>query len=190
MAVRVWAFLAASTIVLGLSAPLHGQVFGVPNSDKVLMGELVLPNGSSVKFGSRDGTMVTVQDEELGFWYGFQAALERENGQPIVKLWDIINGNEAHQIGTGSPLNFGSAEEFRTKYGSFLFRVDQAPTGNFPQIRLVDPRQSRPPEFLKLYGTSGGGICCVTCGYTTTCATVVEAECGSCTAGFATVQRR
>lgn len=170
--------------------PLRAEVFGVPNSDQVLWGELVLPNGHKVRFGSRDGTMVTIKDTQRGYWFGFQTALEKESKEPLVKVWQI-QGSTARQIGFELPLTLGATEELDTESAfGFQFRLDKISLGRFPQVKLVDPRRTKPRELLSLYGSAGGGICCVTCGSTTTCGTVVIAECGSCSAGFSSVQPR
>ena len=71
--------LSVVVAAAALAVPVHAapEFFGVPNSDRVLQGSLKLPDGRTVRFGSREGTLVGVRDDARHYWVAFQGVFER-----------------------------------------------------------------------------------------------------------------
>src|SRR6476661_116253 len=64
------------------------NAFCIPRSDRVISGELVLPNKSGkgredkVRFVVRDGTWVTVEDSKAGYFFAFNGIINDKTGNP------------------------------------------------------------------------------------------------------------
>lgn len=168
------------------------EVFAVPVSDQIIRGEIVLPGGKTIKFGAREGTMVTIRDRDNGYFIGLVPKVEDDSRGEVkfrfftIKEWvekdKIFQG--AYQIleatTVGEP---GSRLSIATEHGEFKLNFGEIVPGEFPGIKLLDPRTAKPLELERIYGVTGGGLCCLGCGGVTVCGSEVSGECGSCSGG-------
>ena len=87
----------AMVLFAALVSSLSGQTFAVPRSDEVAHLELTLPTGAMGKAVVRDGTMLTVQDDDLGYMYGFVVAIDPRSNQVkvvSVEITDLAHGGQ------------------------------------------------------------------------------------------------
>lgn len=183
--------LVLAGLLYGSSLAVYAQAFAVPRSDEVVQVEIILPGGGQAKVEVRDGTMLTIRDEELGSMYGFAMTVDPGAARATmttVEISDLSGGGQAvKQVGGASEnLVEGYPLEVSTPFGVFGFRLAGIVEGQFPNLRpLKNPLKSgrTPSQLQKLFGKSGGGTCCVTCGVLTICGTRVTLDCGSCDSG-------
>ena len=185
---RVAGKLSGVLVAVALAAPVHAapEFFGVPNSDRVLQGSLTLPDGKTVRFGSREGTMVSVRDDAKHYWVAFQGVFEQGVERTTVRLFDVepMSDDEAALDIHGrlpKEIAMGTSHEFSHPSGTFTFSYQAVTQGHFPK-QPFDPRQATTQQVEKNWPT-GDGICCVTCGSATACASSVISDCGSCNGG-------
>jgi len=167
---------------------VRAQAFSVPVSDLVLKVEMISPDsrtsGVAVHLDCRDGAMITVRDESASYRYGFAIASDRLNGKNVglisFSLLPSSQGGESvRQLGKRLSGRIGEVIVVETPSGKFDIKVASVRTGRFLPAP-ADPNKISPDDLQKLYGFSGGGICCVTCGSKTVCSTSVNADCGNC----------
>ncbi|HEV7507766.1 MAG TPA: hypothetical protein VGS07_22975 [Thermoanaerobaculia bacterium] len=180
--------LAVAGLLVGLAAApglLSGEVFSIPISDRLLEGQISMPDKAefpSIRFAAREGTMVTVTDSVTGRIEGWIPILDG-TGKPTLTPFQIVpygNGEKAKQVGPAIPVRLGSFEDFKIFDEVFRVEAQNVQLGSFPNLRLINPRGVSPDKLQKLYGKTGGGNCCVSCGSITVCATAVDLDCGSC----------
>jgi hypothetical protein len=167
------------------AAPVHAapEPFGASDSDRVLQGSLTLPDGKTVQFGSREGTLVSVRNDREHYWMAFEGAFEHGVERITVELFDVkpVSADEAIVVSDGRPpteIAKGTSHKLSTASGTFTFSYRAAIQGHFSRLPF-DPRWVTPEEAEK-NRASGDRICCVTCGTATVCASSVVSDCGSC----------
>jgi hypothetical protein len=200
---RLLCVLGMLMVLAKASMVSSDEVFSVPISDKVVEGVITLPEGlmnlpaeraqdpsaREVHFALREGTMVTVRDDKTGYAVGWVVKLEKVAGQdqPTFRPFEIGPymtpqglGEKATQTGALATIALGNEQEFSTKLGLLLLASREIRDGNFPNMRLINPNGANPQRLQKLYGKSGGGTCCVSCGGITVCGSRVAMDCGEC----------
>jgi hypothetical protein len=171
-----------ATIACASVAPLFAaDAFGVPISNQVVAGTIVLPDGDKAQFWAREGTLITVRNETSNSWYGFVARIKGNQPGFTPYRLELSDGRTTlRQLGKTS---IGRDNKITTREGPFRLQVSQVSTGDFPDS--LDPRtsQASPAELQARYGASGGGSCCVTCKGVTLCSSASITACGSCEGG-------
>jgi len=186
---RSFLFLVCSVVA---AMPLAGQGFGVPKSNKLIEAELYLPGGEKVQLSAREGTMVTIRYDAEGddqdFFYGLSPALMDESGDAVG--WLVLEIQEEHGrqrlLQRGEPLmqqEILTPGTIPTPIGDLDVLIQGISEGHFKHAAPSDPLAFRPAELQRLFGRSGGGTCCVSCGSWTICGDSVRLGCGSCDSG-------
>jgi hypothetical protein len=189
---RLSLFLSLALVVGAITVSiLRADAFGVPTSNLLIEGELRLPDGTSARFQSREGTMVTVRDIQSGAWYGFSPTLQTESRLPNFATYTITTlpdgREEVREIDTGIDIRPGGSHLFSAlplRGGAVEIQVQKVKRGQFSRVVLTDPKSKTPQELQKLFGTVGGGLCALTCNGVTVGANSVNMACGSCNPGL------
>ena len=180
--------LALSASIVAAPSSYSQEVFAVPVSDQIIRGEVVLPGGKTIRFGAREGTMVTIRDREKGYFIGFVPKIEDDSSNEVkfrfftIKEWieDGKIAQGAYQIleatKVAKPGSQITTNELTLKFSEIV-------PGEFPGIKLLDPRTAKPLVLEQLYGVTSAGLCCLGCGGVTVCGSEVAGECGSCSGG-------
>jgi len=182
---RLTVFSLALAFILAVASILYAQVFAVPKSDLMVEGRLLLPGGGAADFQVRDGAMLSVRDEEMGFWYGFVPVIKGAiNGRPYF-LYYVISpqeGTEPAVRQVGEPVYFeaGSECKFPALDRSLDLQVRSVKEGVFRRIRVQKTDGLEARELQRMYGPSGGGLCALSCGSSIFSANAVALDCGSC----------
>jgi len=179
--------LSVVLIVFAAISVSYAQ-FAIPVSDTIVTGSLMSAGQDLAHFQVREGTMLTIRNDEQGFWYGLVPKVDEakhvwikgvklipQAGAPrveeILKRMDIPAGDEVQ-------LPFLAGDQ------SISVKIEETEKGVFPTIPSIkNPRDisSINPEHLqKLYGASGGGLCSLTCDSLTITSTAVRMSCGVC----------
>jgi hypothetical protein len=178
---------------LGLSAGILMVVsiayaqFSVPTSNSVLSGVLLSSNEVLVHFKIREGAMLTLRDEEQGFWYGLIPQIDpktkgvRFRGVELTpRLGEYPDVREVLRY-LDTPI--GKQVPVPSPMGdySISIQIEGVEEGDFPTIPpLKNPHGMNPQSLQKIYGASGGGLCSLTCGSMTVTSTSVRMPCGVC----------
>ena len=171
----------------------QGDAFTTPLSDRVIKFSITLPmppisekpESKKIDVTVRDGTIITIRDERNNYAYGFVPYLDKNN-QVFMMAFEIGDapggGDSLKQLAEPYTLSQVVQTRIPTRQGNFLLNMESIDKWSFPTIRPLDPKKPRPrpSELEKIYGKSGGGSCCVSCGPLTVCATSVDMFCGSC----------
>lgn len=178
-------FLSAG---LCCAIPVPAEVFAVPISDKVIRGRIELSEGQVAHFSVREGSMLTVRNEESGYWYGFVPEMAQGGRQVKFTPFEITPQNIGSEridqlIGLEFESLFGEVSEFTPARESFAFVVEGIGRLKLNKIDQTSPRSAQPRDLQKIFGASGGGLCCVSCGVITVCGGSVTMSCGSCSGG-------
>lgn len=200
----------ALLIVLGLSVRASGEVFGLPNSDKLLTFEVEMPrlgktkevarDGRSVellptKIGvtTREGTTVKIQDknETNGYWFAFIATIQK-SGAVTVSQFGIVSPRKGVENAT-APFHFieiarGGEAAFFGSPGKLDIKIRYLGVrdGSFPDTPPFNGTwdnsdQGQMDGIHTTYGDSSQAICCVGRGPIRVCADYVDFPgCGSC----------
>jgi hypothetical protein len=99
--------IALALLGVGSLAPLCAEeAFMVPRSNRVIKGELILPDGSPVKFGVRDGSWVTVEDRKENYFFGFSGVVADPVNPSflIYQLTRMAGGQTDVRYATEHPL--------------------------------------------------------------------------------------
>ena len=175
----------------GAASSPQPNAFSVPVSDKVLEGQVQLPNGSHADVVVRDGGMVTIRDERNGYMLGLAAKVDDPAKKTVgVRAFDIHadgEGQAAEEIpGTAMDgARIGRPHAVNAAGHEFEFQIQAIKQGIFPPGIASSRAQGAAPDTLqRIFGASGGGTCCLTCSGFTVCASRVSMGCGVCTADF------
>ena len=186
--------LMASQLVFASGGAVADSLFGVPKSDLVIEGEIQTPEGRTISFFAREGTIVTVQDLRTGKKYGFQSYFGND-GILKVRPWEVVwawvpdgMGQSLEESGVSLPViryetNWRSARQgvdwpvnIQTDDGVFKLRIDNAAEyWSFGDADLLDSLlyPEPDPEGLNMhFGLLS--MCCVTCDGVTVCGTSVS----------------
>jgi hypothetical protein len=195
MSVRILAFVALCLPgFIGVVAPLHAQeeAFMIPKSDRVIMGELTLPDGYKTNFVVRDGQWVTVEDAKTGYYFGFSGVIDEKSGQPNFQVYRLTRTSEGTLAkATTRQLNVSVGKGVRYLKFPKLHNTSLVVTGDgvweFASAPIADPSQYTPFELKDLFGglETGNGLCCLSCDQRTVCAAGVSNSCGACGGGGA-----
>lgn len=191
---RILVMVGAVWLTAGSLVSAHGgQAFSAPISDEVLEVQLRLPNGKTAQVRSREGTMITVEDEKSGYKYGFIPILEPTRQSSSFMVLEFLDGGERIQQIPGLkkftlsvPLDIKIKGRAPSGPGlSFRLNVRSIETGYFPNLPPAPTEGfvAAPDSLRENYGKAAGGDCCVRCYSVTVCATSVSLDCGSCTSG-------
>jgi len=174
------ATLVGMTYATGVS---FGDFFGVPKSDKVVEVEISFPGGEypqPIKATVRDGTMLTIINEYTGrtdTW----APYVGPDGTPVFRHFEVHPGDQLKQAGEAVRISQEKGQDYLVGWNLHLVNKGVSP-GYFPDLQAINPRGVSPEKLAKVYGKTGGGMCCVSCGGLTICATSVDMDCGYCRA--------
>lgn len=182
----------------------HGQTaqsaFTVPRSNRVIFGELTLPDKSKVKFVARDGTWVTVEDYKGRYFYGFNGVINEETGEANFVPYELNfpegttvrelmikgpAGPEASSPYVADPrrdVRLGESITYAEAKGIKLTVTGKGEWA-FAAPFVSDVEQYSEEVLYQKFGVTGVADCCVTCQTRTICATAVETACGSCGSG-------
>jgi hypothetical protein len=181
---------AAALAAVSLTAPLlRGEVFSVPISDEVIAGDLWvagMPGSPLAHFEAREGSMVSVRNEDSGTIFGIIPVLD-EGGQVTFSAFEI-NGDDAVEILPGKKKEVVPLGEHLAPVliegTPLLVSVRAVERRNFLVKARTNPlKASRPGQLQKLFGASGGGLCSVSCGPIGVAATGVVMDCARCDSG-------
>jgi len=158
-----------------------GDLFGVPNSDKVISVEIWFPGNEypqPIKATIRDGTMLTITNEYVGRTDAW-APYVGPDGVPVFRHFEVRTGDRLVQVGKAIPISEGQPQDFPAGW-NLRFVNKGVLLGSFPDLQVINPRGVAPEKLAKIYGKTGGGVCCVSCGGLTLCATSIDMDCGYC----------
>ncbi|HTG32626.1 MAG TPA: hypothetical protein VLB76_06805 [Thermoanaerobaculia bacterium] len=158
-----------------------GDVFGVPVSDRVVEAEITFPDRpdlNPIGLTVREGAIFTIENEVTGRRDGW-AVLVDNAGRPTLRPFEIASNDAVKQSGPVLTIPVGQEVELHAGW-SYELKPQRVFLGSFPDLRVINPRGVSPEKLAGIFGKTGGGTCCVTCGGLTICATSVEMDCGSC----------
>jgi len=171
--------------LVACSSSLCAQ-FGVPISNRVFLLEIKEDASKShVSFVNiREGAMVTIRSDTQGYWFGIIPVLKEKSVQWIPFSLKAREGGAADLVQTEmrSVMDIASPATLGVKNIKFYVSIIKVEERRFPNQQLTDPRGKDPRYLQKIYGASGGGICCVSCSDMTVCGTDVKMACGECNA--------
>lgn len=182
--VRGWIGLLVGTFLIPavlFPAALSGQseAFSIPVSNRVIVGDLTLPNGDLARFKVYDGAMVTLRTEGSERLWGFSPSLGTDTADEVVfhvyEIFEYPDGNQA--ISEYGSLLPGATKTVEGDDLPFTARVAGIEEGSYSEDSL------RTLAAAALDGqdvTEELGRCCVTCNGQTVCACKVKLSCGSC----------
>jgi hypothetical protein len=180
--VLILLFLAPILLMAASTAP--PLAFGVPRSDRLVRGDIVISGGNLVAFTAREGTIVSIQDASGRAAAGLSPAITGDSEVSFLvlemkgpDLGDVGNFGDVAtlQVGTSTPVD--------TPLGAAVLSVGDVVTAEFPRLAESSGTSLRPSELRHRFGRSGGGTCCVTCGGLTACGSGIRASCGACEMG-------
>lgn len=157
---------------------------GVPLSDNIVSGELLLKSGEAVQFYARDGTVVRIKNED--YHYAFTSKVE-ENGQVHFTMYEVarLPGEPgavleaATRIGTGLALSPG---DFAIGDMPLAIQVHNVQPADFDSV-FFDGTQPMETEILRSLAEKSGGCCVQACDGTIVCGCSVSTGCSSCCSG-------
>lgn len=170
------------------------QAFTIPRSDRVIYGQLTLPNKSIARFAVRDGTWVTVEVPMAHYFFGFLGQINDSTELPNFIPFELqritpykTKVNELDKTGFNSPdrqdpardIAVGQKVTFKSARGIKLWVTGKGESV-FEEPYISDASQYSSEELEKGFGYSSSSSCCVTCQGATVCADSVETSCGSC----------
>ena len=171
--------LAYLLVVMGLIATAIGssQVISLPGSGKLIDAELRLPQGAAPRVHAREGAMITVRDEKNGHQFGLIPIINNRSGKATISSFDIIELKGGQEIRETSiqAIESGVYKKINQGKGSVDIKLNNVETDS-------SLKQDQSLGLRKVYGASGGGLCCVSCDSITVCANRVDMDCGSCNA--------
>lgn len=175
--------IVAGGLALSSNPQVMAESFSVPVSNRVIVGELSLPNSTTAEFEAREGTMVRVDAVEAGYSYAFIPIIDPRTNQTrftIFEISDLESGKEGvvevASATDGSGLDFGGQR--------FSLRVHEVERREFAVSAQAKNEGLHARELKKLYGHNEG-LCSVTCRALKVSAGSVRMDCGSCIAeGF------
>lgn len=167
----------------GDAAPRQDFV-GVPLSDNIVAGELLLKSGEVVQFYARDGTVVRIENED--YHYAFTSKVE-EDGRVHFTMYEIsrLPGQPgavlemATRIGTGLALSPG---DFAIGDMPLAIQVRNVQPADFDSV-FFDGSQPMETEVLRNLAEKSGSCCVLACDGTIVCGCSVSTGCSSCCAG-------
>lgn len=179
--------MAAGIISAAISSIVYAQ-FAVPVSDRVLKGQIILPDRTTVAtFEIREGAALAVRnnDGDGDFWYAFVPLIDKSAQKVRIKGFKFTpvpdDDPKVEEIIIGIDAPFGRVVPLRVPDQFLAIKLEGVRQGYFPSIPAVEHPSLRNPELLKMaYSSSGGGICSLTCNSTTVTATTVQMPCGVC----------
>jgi hypothetical protein len=188
MIMRRLHIVAACLAALLLSAyPAAAQAFGLPKSDRVIQGEVVVGD-ETVHFEAREGTLVTLQTIP-GVMTGLSPAVLDERGERVgflvLRITDVGAGRQdAEQLGDPVEVETGARGTVTAMGTEYEIAVAGIATGRFPGRPAASLASGWPHELARRYGRSGGGTCAVACGPVAASATAIRMSCGACDSGW------
>lgn len=198
--------LVGSLVLLGvvIFLPGHdaraaeGMAFSIPYSDAVIYGSVELPSGETVRFGIREGAMLTIEHRTEGYKFGasliLNRPLSRELGKNSVTVFPtrIIPLGDAAESSKSDPkeamvVPFGEAAWLEKIQHPFQIKVERIEFREFGDAgfltQLWDYAKAHPGEELpgadlleSLYGQKPPATTCIICGSIIVCST--DPECG------------
>jgi hypothetical protein len=165
-------------LMLSGIASVSGVPFGIPISDRVVEGEITFPQQpevAPVRFSLREGTLLTLADESTGRTDGWALVFDSA-GQPTFRPFQLLNEDTIRQTGKVFTVPLGKA----ALSAGYEISASRVVIGYFPDLSIINPRGLDPEKLRTIYGKTGGGTCCVSCGSLTMCAGSVDMDCGSC----------
>lgn len=175
--------LALFTAVLLLcttQAHAGSTAFSVPISDKLVHGELLLPNGEKAEFFIREGAMLKFKDTEYGYYYGLTPVVEDDEVTfTLFELKEVGDGDEmVFQLSQGQAWVEAESTSLSLPH-DFEFRVLEVLDHSFPADQQVPYLNQLSMRRLQ-DAMENSGTCCVSCGSTRVCGCMVSLSCGSC----------
>jgi len=184
MRVAKFAGLMVAAAAAGVACLPHsalGDVFGVPVSDRVVEAEIAFPDHpelSPIRFTVREGAIFTIGNEATSRRDGW-AVLVDSAGKPTFRPFEIALNDAVRQSGSVMTIPLGQKVELHAGW-SYELTAQRVFLGSFSDLPVINPRGVSPEKLAGIFGKTGGGSCCVTCGGLTLCATSVDMDCGSC----------
>jgi hypothetical protein len=201
-------FMVAGISLMFLAIPAWTYAqgpFTIPRSDLTISGELTFPGKCvarsneqpkvwidvpcKARFTVRDGTWVTVENSQLGYFFGFIGQINELTGKPNFIPYKLTPNHAeeleksdfdskymqdpARDIGIGQRVTFEKARGIKllvTGTGESIF---EAPY-------ITDASRYSEEDLKKEFGYTTSSSCCITCQGATVCATSVDTSCGSC----------
>ncbi len=185
------ALAGASALVAGTGA------YGVPESNRLVVGELELANGTTGTFAVLEGAMLTVKNLKSEQYIGYIPRIVDEAGLEVdfavFEITEMGEGNEAvrylERFGVnGAGFSAATSGAVAEHIGVKVIQIAKSRLSD-EDVKLIQKRLV--PSFD--YGsepieTAAGdppdvpmaGTCCVTCDDTRVCGCKVELSCGSC----------
>lgn len=169
----------------GASGVAAQQPFGVPTSDRIVVAELTLPDSNQATVDVREGTLLTVKNQDLGYTIGLSPVIDESTGHVEFLVVDVLETETGSHVEFLSQigLEVGTFGSVATYMGDLDIQVEDVKVGKFPRQPVVEPRRLGPRELEQQFGVTAGGVCCVTCGPWTICGSSVSLGCGSCDSG-------
>lgn len=183
-----WAKVLGAVFIAFTAISVSYAQFAIPTSNRILTGRLMSAGQSLASFQIREGTMLTVRDDEQGFWYGLVPRVD-EAKHIIVKGVKLLPQEDSVRVvevvkRLDAPLGDEIQLPFPTGSYDFSIKIEKLERGFFPTIPPIDnPRDIaaiKPEVLQKMYGASGGGLCSLTCDSLTVTSTAVRMSCGVC----------
>jgi hypothetical protein len=160
------------------------EFFGVPKSDRVVAVEISFPQDNMphpINVTVRDGTMLTIINEETGRTDAWAPAIGPD-GSPVFRHFQVFTdarGDHPKQEGKAERIPDSESQDFLAGW-TYRLTNKGITLGSFPNLPAPKTGELSPGRLSKIYGKTGGGMCCVSCGGLTVCAASVDMDCGYC----------
>ncbi len=188
-----------ATVVVALAllfgaTGLFAEAYSVPQSSRLVTGEVSLAGGKLVKFTVLEGQMLKLSDSEEGYTLGFSPTIVDEaNLKVSFTVFEITeHGPDLHMLREIESIEVAQTGWVEKAHAEIKITgieesgLSQADLEGI-QAKLAVPSKLS-SDFPYKPATAGGGEeyksgCCVTCGATTACGCAVSSGCGSCCVG-------
>ena len=170
---RFFCFMVSALIGLaGIASPVAGQP-PAPSFHRVIEGDLMLPDGSLVRFSALEGSTVVIYDKASKSRRGIMPVFQ--GGRLRVIPFNFSDQKPGDKmIRLGRTIDVGSGGEMRIVTEDGFLSI---------AIRSILPSLDS-TQFLDSYTVDNEGavdeVCCVSCGAITVCGGSVAMSCDSC----------
>ncbi len=183
------ALASAGALLAGTGA------YGVPESNRLVVGELELANGTIGKFAVLEGAMLTVKNLKGEQYIGYIPRIVDESGLEVdfavFEITEMGEGNEAvrylERFGVnGAGFSAATSGAVVEHIGVKVIQIAKSRLSD-EDIKVIQKRLVPSFDFASEQTAAGdppdvpmAGTCCVTCDDTRVCGCKVELSCGSC----------
>ncbi|MCP4662747.1 MAG: hypothetical protein GY856_45720 [bacterium] len=171
--------------------------YGVPASNRIVVGELELSTGTIVKFAVLEGAMLTVKELEGEHYIGYVPRIVDESGLEVdfavFEITEMGEGNEAvrylERFGVnGAGFTAATSGVVAEHTGVKVTQIAKSRLSD-EDVKMIQKQLVPRVDFgSEPTATAAGvppvvpmaGTCCVTCEDIRVCGCSVEHSCGSC----------